>query len=218
MWVLKLKLSTEKQFIGNMAVKHKVSLTGYPLSYWKDKKWIYLVSAGFIFGEEKNKKAFIKDIKKQPELVELESKGDFLVAVTKQPLFTEPVYNPKIIRLNPVFINKSGYHIWDLASFDRKLLVSVINFTERYLDAKVLKFKQEKISNISFTRLLPELTKNQKKALEIAINTGYYEYPKKIKMEDLAKRMEISYSTFQAHLKKAEGKILSYIYKNSNFV
>lgn len=213
MWVLKLKLSSEKQFIGKIAMKHEVSLTGYPLSYWKDKKWLYLVSAGFIFGEEKNKKAFIKDIKKQPEFVQLEANNDFLIAITKQPLFTEPVYNPKIIRLNPVFINKSGYHIWDLASFDRELLIKVINFTEKYLDAKILKFKQEKVSNISFTRLLPELTKNQKRALEIAINSGYYDYPKKTKMEDLAKKMNISYSTFQAHLKKAEGKILPYIYK-----
>ena len=80
-------------------------------------------------------------------------------------------------------------------------------------NGKVLKFKQEKISNISFTKLLPELTKNQKTALEIAINKGYYNYPKKIKMEELAKIRGISYSTFQAHLKKAEGKILPEVYR-----
>ena len=71
----------------------------------------------------------------------------------------------------------------------------------------------EKISNISFTKLLPEITKNQKEALELAINNGYYDYPKKIKMEKLAKMMKISYSTYQAHLKKAESKILPEIYK-----
>jgi len=32
-------------------------------------------------------------------------------------------------------------------------------------------------------------------------------------MEKLAERMNISYSTFQAHLKKAEGKIVPFIYK-----
>jgi predicted DNA binding protein len=40
-----------------------------------------------------------------------------------------------------------------------------------------------------------------------------YNYPKNIKMEDLAKKVKISYSTFQAHLKKAEGKIIPSIYK-----
>jgi len=213
MWVLKLKLESKDQLLGSLAMKHQVSMTGYPLSYYKDKKHLYLVAAGLMFGEEKNKKSLIGDIKKSREIIEFEVSGDFTITITKQPLFTEPVYNPKIIRPNPVIINKKGYHIWDLASFDRKLLVNVLDFAEKHLGAKVLQFKEEKISNINFTRLLPELTDNQKKALEIAINNGYYEYPKKIKMEKLAKLMKISYSTYQAHLKKAEGKILPNVYK-----
>ncbi len=38
-------------------------------------------------------------------------------------------------------------------------------------------------------------------------------YPKKINMEKLAKMMGISYSTYQAHLKKAESKMLPSIYE-----
>ena len=213
MWRLKLKLSSEKQFMGRMAIKHKVSVTGYPLSYWKDKKYIYLISAGFIFGEESNKQSLIKDLKKQPEYVESEQSGDFIILTTKQPLFSEPVYNPKIIRPNPVIINKSGYHIWDLASFERKELEKVIEFSTKYLDAEILVFRQEKIKNIEFTKIFPELTDNQKKAMQIAINSGYYDYPKKITLPELAEKMQISYSTFQAHLKKAEGKIIPHIYR-----
>jgi len=213
MWVMKLKLDSSKQFMGRMVVKHGISMTGYPLSYWKDKKWIYLISAGFMFGEEKNKKALVRDIKKQPEYVNLEITGDFGIFVTKQPLFTEPVYDPKIIRPSPVIINKNGYHLWYLASFDRKTLEKVLKFAEKYLGASLLRFKEEKLSNISITKIFPKLTKNQKKALEIAINDGYYDYPKKVKMETLARKMNISYSTYQAHLKKAEGKIIPEIYK-----
>ena len=212
MWVLKLKLDSSKQFMGKLAIKHQISMTGYPLSYYKDKNYLYLISAGFIFGEEKNKKALIRDFKKSKETVKFEATGDFNINITKQPLFTEPVYNPEIIRPNPVIINKKGEHTWDLASFNRKALEKVLDFTEKHLGAKILKFKQEPISNINFTKLLPELTDNQKKAMEIAINNGYSDYPKKIKMQALAKIMNISYSTYQAHLKKAEGKILPDIY------
>lgn len=213
MWRLKLKLDSSKQTIGKLAIKHKLSMTGYPLSYWKDKQWLYLISAGFIFGEEKDKKELLRGISKVPEVVNFERSGDFFVNVTKQPLFTEPVYNPEIIRPNPVVINKEGYHIWDLASFNRKVLEEVLKFAEKYLGAKILSFREEKISNINFTKLLPELTNNQKKAMEIALKEGYYNYPKKIKMETLAKKMNISYSTYQAHLKKAESKILPEIFK-----
>jgi hypothetical protein len=213
MWVLKLKLDSSKQFMGKIAIKHQISMTGYPLSYYKDKKNLYIISAGFIFGEEKNKKAALKEFKKSPETIKFEQEGNFIINITKQPLFTEPVYNPEIFRPNPVIINKIGYHIWDLASFNRKALEKVLDFAEKYLGAKILKFKQEPIKNISFTKLLPDLTINQKKAMELAINKGYYDYPKKIKMEKLAKEQGISYSTYQAHLKKAESKIIPHIYE-----
>jgi hypothetical protein len=213
MWRLKLKLEAKNQFLGNLAIKYKVSITGYPLSYWKDNKNLYLMQAGFVFGDEKSIALLKKEIKKLREILEVEWAGDFALMVTKQPLFTEPVYNPKIIRPSPVIIHKEGYHIWDLASFDKKALNKVIDFAERYFGAKIISFKEEKISNISFTRLLPELSDKQRKALEIAINKGYYDYPKKVKMESLAKIMKISYSTYQAHLKKAEGKILPEIFK-----
>ena len=213
MWRLKLKLEAKNQFLGNLAIKYKVSITGYPLSYWKDSKNLYLMQAGFVFGEEKSIALLKKEIKKLREILEVEWAGDFALMVTKQPLFTEPVYNPKIIRPSPVIIHKEGYHIWDLASFDKKALNKVIDFAEKHLGAKIISFKEEKISNISFTRLLPELSDKQKKALEIAINNGYYDYPKRVKMESLAKIMKISYSTYQAHLKKAEGKILPEIFK-----
>ncbi|MAH50897.1 hypothetical protein CMI37_34090 [Candidatus Pacearchaeota archaeon] len=180
----------------------------------KIKKSVYITGAGFIFGEEKNKKAFAKDLKKQDWIINYEQNKDFGIAVIKEPLFTEIFWHPKIIQISPIIIHpKEKRHIWSFASFDRKLLEQVLETAEKFLGAKIIKFKQEKITNISFTRLLPELTDNQKKALEIALHHGYYDYPKKVKMEKLAKEMKISYSTFQAHLKKAEGKILPEIYK-----
>lgn len=213
MWHLILKLPSDKQFMGILAINHKVSLTGYPLSYWKDKNFLYLLSAGFIFGDEKNKKTLIREIKNSKEVVNFESSKDFIISVTKQPLFSEPVYNPRIIRPNPVIINKEGYHIWDLACFDRKILSKVIDFSTKFLGAIIISFKDEKISNVSFTKILPELTDKQKNAMGLAIKSGYYNYPKSVKLESLAKSFGTSYSTFQAHLKKAEGRILPSIYK-----
>jgi len=189
MWRLKLKLDSSKQLLGQLAIKHQVSMTGYPLSYWKDEKFIYLMSVGFMFGEENNKKQVLREMKKSEEIVNLEVSGDLIINVSKQPLFTEAVYSPEIIRPVPVIINKQGFHVWDLASFNRKVLEKVLEFAEKKLDGKIISFKEEKISNISFTKLLPDLTKNQKDALEVAINNGYYDYPKGVKMEDLAKKM-----------------------------
>jgi len=151
----------------------------------------------------------MNNIKKKPEYVNSEQTGDFLILTTKQPLFSEPVYNTKIIRPNPSIINKEGYHIWDLASFDRKELEKVIKFSTQYLNAEILIFRQEKITNISFTKILPELTDNQKKAMQIAINSGYYDYPKKITLSELAKNMKIFLFYFSGTLKESRRKDIS---------
>ena len=215
MWVLLLKLESKYQFLGRLAIKHQVSMTGYPLSYYKDSNHLYLIQCGFMFGQEKNKINLIKDIKKQPEYVQSEMKNDFAILVTKQPLFTEVFWDPRIIRPSPTIINwKEKKHTWELASFDKKLLIKVYTFAKKYLGAKMMKLKQEKISHISIMRLLPHLTQKQKQALELAIQNGYYEYPKKITLEKLAQLMKISYATYQQHLKTAEGKMIPSIYKS----
>ena len=213
MWVVKLKLDAKDQFLGSLALKHGLSMSGYPLSYYKDKGSLYVIATGFIFGSDKKKQEFVRDLKNQKQFVKIEGDGDFFVVVIKQPLESELFYDPRIIRPSPVVINKEGYHIWDLASFDRKILERVVKFSEEKLGAQILQFKQEKLSNISIIKILPNLTKKQKRALELAINNGYYEYPKKIKMEELAEKLHISSSPYQAHLKKAEGKIIPHIYR-----
>ncbi len=61
--------------------------------------------------------------------------------------------------------------------------------------------------------LLPKLTKKQKQALILAVENNYYGYPRKIKLEKLAKIMKISLSTYQFHLAKAEAKLLPFVTK-----
>lgn len=212
MWVLKVKFDSRVQFNGRLAIKHKVSMTGYPLSYHKDKKWMYLMLCGFMFGPEKNKKAVLRDLKRQGMKVEMEN--DFIITENRQPLYLEPLYDPRIIRTKPTIINyKEKCHTWEIASFDKEVLTKAFSIMKKHLKGRLLKFKKEKISNISILRMIPKLTEKQKKALEIAINNGYYSYPKKVKMEKLAKLMGCSYSTYQAHLKKAEGKLIPHVYK-----
>jgi len=214
MWVLKIKLDSDKQFVGKLAIKHKISLAHYPISTYKDKKWLYLIAAGLIFGKEENKKAFIKDLKKQPFIVEYEFKNDFGIGIVKQPLYTEPMWDARIIRLSPVIINyKEKKNIMHLGSFSKEPLMKIFKLTKKTLNAEMIKINKEKITNISFTTTLPELTKKQKQAFEVAMHNGYYEYPRTVELKQLAKIMKVSYSTYQEHLRKAESKIIPNFYR-----
>ena len=51
--------------------------------------------------------------------------------------------------------------------------------------------------------------------MNLAIKHSYYDYPRKIELEKLADIMKISYSTYQAHLRKAEKKLLPFFFESS---
>jgi len=208
MWVLKLKLKNDNFLLGGLAVKFQVDIIGYPISYYKDKNYLYLTSTGYLIGNEKNKRKLINFAKKSKYFLKLEIKKDFIINISRQSLQTEEVYNPKLIRPKPVFISKQGYLIWEIASWNKKDLEKIMLIAKKH-QGQILKLKQEKLSNFNFISFLPDLTKNQKKAIDLAILNGYYLYPKKTNLHKLAKMMNLSYSTYQEHLKKAESKLIT---------
>jgi predicted DNA binding protein len=209
MWVLKLELDSEKQFLGAMAIKNNITMSGYPISSSEIKTSFKVMNCGLMFGSEENKINLINDFKKSNIVTNLEVNQDFVIIQMKVPKYMKPFFHPEIIQVSPVLINPNvKKHRWILASFKRKLLEKVLQFAKEKHDAKLLKFKQEKINNISISSILPSLSKKQYEAFNLAVVKGYYEFPKKIYLKTLAKQMNISYSTYQEHLKKAESKLL----------
>ena len=76
---------------------------------------------------------------------------------------------------------------------------------------KVLKLSKSKLVDVYFPMLFPKIPEKQKKAIELAHKRGYYSYPKKIELRDLAKESGVSTPTFQENLRKAEIKLLPFI-------
>jgi len=62
---------------------------------------------------------------------------------------------------------------------------------------------------------LSRLTEKQRRALIAAYTLGYYDVPKKIGLVQLAERLDLAYSTLEAHLRKAERRLLSHLIKES---
>ena len=52
------------------------------------------------------------------------------------------------------------------------------------------------------------LSEKQEKIIRLAIDLGYYEWPKKISAQEIAKRLKLSPATVLEHLRKAEFKII----------
>jgi predicted DNA binding protein len=65
------------------------------------------------------------------------------------------------------------------------------------------------VEKISVLRTASELTVAQERVLEMAFELGYFDIPKKITLEKLAKRLEVSKATLDVMLRRAQRKLVA---------
>jgi predicted DNA binding protein len=208
MWVAKIKLSEEGTLIGSKAIKHKITIIGMPLSFQHNSNEVIVNVAGTIFGDTKNKINFYNDLKREKRTLNLERNKDFIIGTIIEPKYTELIYNHQIIHTSPAIISDKGYEIITIGCFDRLSLNKAVNAIRDNLKGEIIFIKNQKISSASITTTQPELTNKQKNAINLAIKNGYYNSPRKIDLKQLAKLANLSFSTYQVHLRKAEHKVI----------
>jgi predicted DNA binding protein len=64
---------------------------------------------------------------------------------------------------------------------------------------------------ITLNSLMAKLTDRQVDAISAAYNCGYYQTPRRVKVETIAERVGVPRTTLQEHLNKAENKLISSI-------
>jgi len=207
MWVVKFQFDGSNILLGKAAKTFHLNLTGYPISHYEKSKQLFLNLVGTMQGNEKDKENFVKFLKKSKYILKLEVNNDFLNSLIKEDKKLKVFYSPYFVYLSPVKIDKSGTYSYHLGSWKREEITKLLKFVETTHGIKFQNLKQEKINNLSMLGIQPNLTEKQRKTYDLAVNQGYYQYPKKIKIEELAKLSGISYSTFQQHLKYAEKKV-----------
>ncbi len=208
MWVAKLSyLQKPDHLLGSRTKKFGVSLTGYPVSHSIKGGRLFVTIAGILSGSEPAKRQFLRDVVKDSRVVRMEVKGSFLITVVEHPVRIAPLYSPEIIHSKPIIVNEKGEYILEIASWEKEQLMAIVKGFQAD-NARLLWCVQKKLSNIGVTYLMPELTAKQRRAAELAVARGYYEFPRKVTLAKLAKEMGISYSTFQFHLQNAEKKLI----------
>jgi len=208
MWVAKMKISSKGTLIGSRAEKYGIDWYGYPVSFVPNGNWITLTIVGRIIGDKTDKKKFINELKKQDRILNIEQNEDFIITVVKDPISMKFMYNEKIIHIEPALISHKGYEIVNIASFERKLLENAFSVLKREHNGELLSIQNRKLSGATIMKVASNLTKKQQDAIDLAIKHGYYNSPRKISVEKLAKIAKLSFSTYQVHLRKAESKLM----------
>jgi predicted DNA binding protein len=218
MWVAKLKLKHEDCVIGRRCKRFNVMSIGVPFNSYKENNKAYFSHFETLVGEQDNIQRFIEDIKDDPSIHNMEVQGNSIFFVNEIPLeqaIPTTHYNPKIFFIKPVVVDEKGFESWEIGSWEEQLLRDfIVNLQKEHFDVKILKLQNEKINEIYFPQVMPFLTKGQKRALEIATQNGYYDFPRKAELKELAKEAGISLSTFREHLRKAEKKLMPDLIRN----
>ena len=90
---------------------------------------------------------------------------------------------------------------WVLVALNAKALTSLV----KDLESQGCKVKVERVTQLKDSR---ELTEHQRRALRLAYELGYFEIPKRINLDQLAKKMEISKPTLDIVLRRAQRKLV----------
>ncbi|HLC95765.1 MAG TPA: helix-turn-helix domain-containing protein [Candidatus Nanoarchaeia archaeon] len=218
MWVAKLRIKHDDCVVGSRCKKFNVVSIGVPFNKSSDDSFNYFSHFETLSGREEDIKRYITDIRKDPRVTSLEIEGNVLFFLVKIPLehrIPSTHYNPRTFFIKPVIVDTQGYELWEIGSWKKELLSEFIdNLQKEKFYVKILRMENTKLNEVYFPQVMPQLTKNQKRAIELAYQHGYYEFPRNIELNDLAKFAGLSLSTFREHLRKAEKKIMPDLVKN----
>lgn len=208
MWIAKFRLKHNCMFT-NRCVRFKVNLQSVPLTVFRLRGQTFTSSLHHASGNTDSVDAFLADLRKEKGITELEIKGFTFFVVEKTGTQAIQFHTPTVFFVKPVLMSSFGSELWEIASWEKIELTKFIDNIDRNVGrVQMIKLAQKPIDNVFYPRLMPNLTKNQKQALDLAVEEGYYEVPKKTGMRALAKLMGVSLSTYQNHLRKAEQKLI----------
>lgn len=208
MWVIKVKFNATKALLGGASKAFNISLLGYPLHVAEVNDAVDIFLAAIIDGDDINKKKFVNALKSHPRVLFVERNGDFLMAKIRDDTNNRGMYRSTIVNVEPIIIGSDGIEVWTLASASKKDLLNFVDIVEKNYNAELLSIVKKKVGSISIVNFHPDLTTKQKDSIKLASKNGYYDYPRKCNLNELAELSGLSYSTFQAHLRKAEKKLL----------
>lgn len=120
------------------------------------------------------------------------------------------IISPDLFIVRPISIER-GQELWVIASWSKKKLLDFfekVKCSKIKTEIKLLSMRQENVKLFSAPSL-QGLTERQQSAFLLALQNGYYGYPRQINLQQLAKLFGTNVSSYRENLRRAEQKALS---------
>jgi predicted DNA binding protein len=197
-----ISLKIPKNWMSEIPEKHPVSIKVIERVPYSDRGVKDLVE---ISGPQDIMEEVLSDIRKNPLVSKLDTtvteKGKVIGAVT-----TSRCDICRILTDSDVFLisaeTKSGGKVeWTLVLSEKDVLKGILD----HLKSKSVVAELIKLTKIDDKE---SLTERQDKITHVAFERGYFDYPKRISLRELARMFEVSPSTLSEILRKGQRKIV----------
>jgi predicted DNA binding protein len=214
MWNLKFKVLNKDSIYTILTNKYNVTDYLYPVDNYKKGNKVYILGIHHLDGEENEIKKFISELSRNKKVKEIEINGkEVITLIAEEESFYQLLFAAELYHTSPVLI-KEGYEEWNISSFDRSLLEKLIKeiekWKDKFSDFKLKSLAKTKHDEIYFPKIRPNLPEKQRLAFDLALKRGYYLFPRKVNLGNLAKEMKVSTATLHENLRKAESKLLPF--------
>jgi predicted DNA binding protein len=95
-----------------------------------------------------------------------------------------------------------GWEIWTIAAPEKEFIKSALEDIKKLGALELLYLKKSTFDGFN-------LSEQQEFVLKTAVSCGYYNWPRKISAQDLAKKLGLNKTTLLEHLRKAEIKVMN---------
>jgi predicted DNA binding protein len=132
----------------------------------------------------------------------LEDVGDSQLLITKRSSGILPIVRENHGMFQRMNQFNGTRRVIDIVVFNREDLKTIIDGLRELGSVQLDRLKP-------FANPSSSLSTRQAEVLELAHETGYFDWPRRTDAETLADRLDISHTTFLEHLRKAEEKIIN---------
>ncbi len=210
MWVAEFKVRHETSEVMKLTAEYDVVATSIYLNEYKKKGRTFVTKVLAVNGPDWRE--FTSELNEQMRRYHIKKIENnhiyFTIPVTSYSYHTL-ILDEDVFFVKP-FILKGGYEYWFVGSWGKENLLRLkkrIDSQSEHAKMQLLNLREEEI-DFFVPDIIERLPERRRELLKKAVELGYYAFPRKINLKELAKKTHLSPATLREHLRSAENAIM----------
>src|SRR3989338_1168790 len=210
-WIAEFKVWHKGSPLLPLSEKYDVHMFSQYLNTFEENGQPKLMRLAKFWGVDKEKA--ISELLNHPDSDVIHREGDVVFFAQKAiRSFHTLVADQTVFFLGPV-LEEKGFQWWKVGSNKKENLTRLLEKIQKqkiYATAELVSIKNRKTGFVSFSSV-PQVDAQDLDWWHRALDEGYYEYPRKISLESLAKKIGVPYTTLKDHLRRTENQLMHQI-------